>query len=54
MKMDTVVAMKKYRDERLRTQRLREAAEIKALPDGERVWELLDRNISLALWKKGS
>jgi len=37
----------------MRAERLREAGEMKTLPSAQNLWELLDRNISLDIWKKG-
>jgi hypothetical protein len=53
MRLDRVVSLRKYRAERMRAERLREAGEMKTLPSAQNLWELLDRNISLDIWKKG-
>jgi hypothetical protein len=55
MKQSTVVSLDEYRACRLnRAKRLSLAAVGKPLPGADRLWELLDRNISLSVWKKGN
>ena len=53
MKQGRVVELSGYRAERLIRQRLTQAGARKALPAAGYVWELLDRNICLELWKRG-
>ena len=53
MKLNRVVSLRKYKAQRqLRAERLRDAGNV-PLPDAHHLWELLDRNISLDVWKKG-
>jgi hypothetical protein len=55
MKLGRVVTLRDYKAQRLmRTKKLSEAGAVKALPDAAHLWELLDRNISLEVWKKGA
>jgi hypothetical protein len=53
MKQDRVVTPGEYKAQHLsRTGRLGQVAFEKSLPGAERLWELLDRNISLSVWEK--
>lgn len=54
MKPGKVITLSDYRAQRqLRTQPAAQTGGIKALPDADHLRELLDRNISLKIWKKG-
>jgi hypothetical protein len=49
-----VVRLSDYRAERLiRLRTAHQAHVLTALPDGNHLWELMDRNISLKVWEKG-
>jgi len=49
--MGTLITLREYKARRQMMQRAREAGVVKALP-AEHLWELLDRNIRLDIWKK--
>jgi hypothetical protein len=52
MKLAKVIALTDYRAKRpVRGQQKPDAT--KALSDQERLWELMEKNISIACWKKG-
>ena len=51
MTTGTVISLRKYMEERLAGAR-RKTAQSEARPHVDRLWELMDRNISIALWKK--
>lgn len=54
MKPGKVVRLSDYRAERLISlQAARQAHVLTALPDGDHLWELMERNISLKVWEKG-
>lgn len=50
MKLAKVIALSEYKEERL--MRGEQKAAAKSLPDAQRLWELMDKNISVAFWKK--
>jgi len=53
MKQDRTVPLGEYKARRLgRTKHISPTAVEKSLPDADRLWELLDRNINLSVWKK--
>jgi hypothetical protein len=54
MNAGKVVRLSDYRAERLnRIQAAHQAHVLTALPDGDHLWELMDRSISLKIWEKG-
>lgn len=50
---ETVVKIGEYKAKREWSRKVTRACEKKALPDAANLWELLDRNLSLKVWKKG-
>lgn len=52
MKQGRIVELRAYRSRRELIRKLTRAGEVKPLPDREHLWELLDRNISVELWKE--
>jgi len=54
MKRGEVISLRDYRAERLvKTGAAGRAGVSRALPDADQLRELLDRNISLEVWKRG-
>jgi len=55
MKLGRVVSLSEYKAERLmRNRGAGEIGVVKTHPDEVHLWELLDRNMSLGAWKKGT
>jgi hypothetical protein len=52
MEVPKVIKLIEYKARLERSRKLSRACEVKDLPDEARLWELLDRNISLKVWKK--
>jgi len=53
MKQRTLISLRAYKARRQMMQTAGETGAVKALPNAEHLWELLDRNISVDIWKKG-
>ena len=51
MKTARVITLKDYKAQRLLRTLKADNAGLAALPDAGHLWELLDRNISLRIWK---
>ncbi|GFO53285.1 hypothetical protein GMSM_02920 [Geomonas sp. Red276] len=53
--MHNVIYIDEYRANRqAKADKLTKAGPVKPLPSPQRIWELLDRNISIDVWKKNS
>ena len=54
MKKNTVISMAQFKAERRATtaKETDQTTPGKSLPDASRLWELLDKNISLSVWLK--
>lgn len=52
MKLGNVVSLREYKAQRLVGAHLAGATGLKPLPDAVHLWELLDRNISIEVWKE--
>ena len=52
MERNNVVALAQYKAEHLSAQEVRLNAAEPEFPSADRLWELLDRNISLSIWQK--
>lgn len=48
----TVIRFAEYKAQREISRKVTRACGKKGLPDSANLWELLDRNISLEVWKK--
>lgn len=53
MERSKVVRIGDYRGRRPRGEKKGDSGAQKPLPDAGHLWELLDRNISIEIWKKG-
>ena len=54
MKRGTVTILAEYKARRAASARTYSLGATRLLPDPDRLWELLDRNISLDVWQKRS
>lgn len=52
MKLGTLIRLRDHQNGRKGSDSP-ESKTVKSLPDVEHLWELLDRNINLDVWKKG-
>lgn len=52
MKRGNVLSLREYKARHLVATHLAAATGLKPLPDADQLWELLDRNISIEVWKE--
>ena len=53
MRLGTLIRLRDHQTGRKGNDTARETGTVKSLPDLEHLWELLDKNINLDVWKKG-
>jgi hypothetical protein len=55
MNQNRIISLAKYKEQHASSaKKVRQGAIDPALPGADRLWELLDRNISLSVWEKGN